>query len=120
MLAAFFGDEEHALLALAQHHFVGGHAGFALGHMVEIHLDADAAARAHLATGAGEAGRAHVLNADDRAGLHRFQAGFEEKLLHEGIADLDVGALLLGAFFEFFAGHGRAVDAVAAGACAPT
>ena len=88
--------------------------------MVEFDLDADAAARAHLAGGAGEAGRAHILDADDRAGLHGFQAGFEQKLLHEGIAHLDVGALLLGAFGEFFAGHGGAVDAVAAGACAPT
>ena len=86
--------------------------------MVEIEIDADAAARAHLATGAGEAGCAHVLNADDGAGLHGFKAGFEEELFHEGVADLDVGALLLGAFSELLAGHGCAVDAVAAGFCA--
>ena len=83
--------------------------------MVELDVEADAAARAHLAGGAGEAGRAHVLNADDGAGLHGFEAGFEEQLFHEGIAHLHVGALLFGAFVELFAGHGRAVDAVAAG-----
>ena len=83
--------------------------------MVELDLEADAAARAHLAGGAGEAGGAHVLNADDGAGLHGFETGFEEQLFHEGIAHLHVGALLLGAFLELFAGHGRAVDAVAAG-----
>ena len=60
-------------------------------------------------------GGAHVLNADDRAGLHRFEAGLEQQLLHEGIAHLHVGPLLLGAFGELFAGHGGAVDAVAAG-----
>ena len=53
------------------------------------------AAAAHLAGGAGEPGGAHVLNADDRAGLHRFEARFEQQLLHERIAHLHVGPLLL-------------------------
>ncbi len=85
------------------------------GTQIELDIEAHAAARAHLAGGAGEAGRAHILNADDGAGLHGFKAGFEQQLLHERVADLHVGALLLGAFLEFFAGHGGAVDAVAAG-----
>ncbi len=89
------------------------------GTQVEIDIDADSAAAAHFAGGGGEAGRAHVLNGDDGAGLHGFEAGFEEELFQEGIADLDVGALLLGLFGEFGAGHGGAVDAVAAG-LAPT
>ena len=118
VFAAFFGDEQHALLAFGEHDLVGAHAGFALRHEVELDIEADAAARAHLAGGAGEAGSAHVLNADDGAGLHGFKAGFEEQLFHERVADLDVGALLLGAFVELFAGHGGAVNAVAAGLCA--
>ena len=73
--------------------------------------------RTHLAGGAGEPGSAHVLNADDGAGLHGFKAGFEKELLHEGIADLDIGTLGLSAGVELFAGHGGAVDAVAAGLC---
>jgi hypothetical protein len=97
-LRGLFGDEQHALLALGEHDLVGGHAGLALGDRSSSTVEADAAARAHLAGGAGEAGRAHVLNADDGAGLHGFEAGFEEQLLHEGVAHLDVGALLLGAF----------------------
>ena len=115
VFAAFFGDQQHALLAFGEHDLVGAHAGFALRHEVELDVEADAAARAHLAGGAGEAGRAHVLNADDGAGLHGFKAGFEQQLLHERVADLDVGALCFGAFLELFAGHGCAVDAVAAG-----
>ena len=64
------------------------------GTTVELDIEADAAARAHLAGGAGEAGSAHVLNADDCAGLHGFEAGLEQKLFHERVADLNVGALL--------------------------
>ena len=49
------------------------------------------------------------------AGLHGFEASFEQKLFQERIADLHVGTLGFGAFAEFLAGHGRAVDAVASG-----
>ena len=76
---------------------------------------ADAAARAHLAGRAGQPGGAHVLNADDGAGLHGFEAGFEQKLFQERIAHLHVGPLRFGIFAEFLAGHGGAVNAVASG-----
>ena len=39
---------QHALLALRQHHLVGGHAGLALRHVVQHQLDADAALAGHL------------------------------------------------------------------------
>src|SRR6266436_8968217 len=116
MLAAFFGDEEHALLGFAEHDFVGAHAGFALGNFGKIDFDAGAAAGGHFAGGAGEAGGAHVLDGDDGAGLHGFEASFEKKFFGEGIADLNVGALLLRFFGEFGGGEERgAVDAVASG-----
>jgi hypothetical protein len=60
-------------------------------------------------------GRAHVLNGDNGAGFHGFEAGFEQELFEERIAHLHVGALLFRFLGEFGAGHGRAVDAVAAG-----
>src|SRR5450631_954503 len=113
LFAALCGYQQHALLALAQHDLVGGHAGSALGNEVEFDIETDAATRAHFTGGAGEPGRAHILNADDCASAHRLQAGFQQQLLHERIADLDVGPLLLGAFLELLAGHGGAVDAVA-------
>ena len=114
--AAALGDQQHALLRFAEHHFVGRHAGFALRHAVELDLDAHAAARSHFAGGAGEAGGAHVLNADDGAGGHGFEARFEQQLFEEGIADLHVGTLLLRFLGEFGGGQQRsAVDAVAAG-----
>ena len=115
LLAAFLGDEQHAFLRLAQHDFVRSHAGFALRHAVKLDFDAHAAARAHLAGRAGESGRAHILNADNRSGLHGFEAGFEQQLLQERIADLHVRTLGFRSFAEFLAGHGRAVDAVASG-----
>ena len=67
----------------AEHDFVRSHAGLALRYAVEFDFNADAAARAHFAGGARQPGGAHVLNADNRAGLHRFEAGFEQQLFHE-------------------------------------
>ena len=117
--AAALGDQQHALLRFAEHHFVGRHAGFALRHAREFDLDAHAAARGHFAGGAGEPRGAHVLNADDGAGGHGFEAGFEQQLFQERIAHLHVGALLLRLLGEFRGGQqGRAVNAVAAGLCA--
>ena len=114
--AAALGDEQHALLRFAEHHFVGRHAGFALRDAVEIDFDAHAAARSHFAGGAGEPGGAHILNGDDGAGGHGFEAGFEQKFFEKGIADLHVGALLLRFLGEFGGGQQRgAVNAVAAG-----
>ena len=115
LFAAFLRHEQHALLRFAQHDFVGSHASFALRHQVEFDFDAHAAARAHLAGRAGQAGGAHVLNADDRAGLHGFKTGFEQKLFQKRIANLHIGALGLRSFAEFLAGHGGAVNAVAPG-----
>ena len=43
------------------------------------------------------------------------QAGLEQQLLGERVADLHGRALLLGVLVELGRGHGRAVDAVAAG-----
>ena len=115
VFAAFFRDQQHALLAFRKHDLVGAHAGFTLRNQIEFDIEADAAARAHLAGGTGEAGSAHILNAHDGAGLHGFKTCFEQQLLHERVADLHVGALGLSSFVEFFARHRRAVNAVAAG-----
>ena len=115
LLAAFLRHQQHALLRFAQHDLVSRHAGFALRHEVEFDFSADVAARAHLAGGAGQPGGAHVLYADDGAGLHGFEAGFEQKLFEKRIAHLHVGPLGFGGLAEFFAGHGGAVNAVAPG-----
>ena len=96
VFAAFLGDQQHALLRFGEHDLVGASCRLALGDRAEFDLDAGAGAAAHFAGGAGQAGGAHVLDADDGAGAHGFEAGFEEQLLHERIAHLDVGALLLG------------------------
>ena len=100
VLAALLRHQQHALLGFAEHDFVRGHAGFALGNFGEIDLDAGAAAGSHFHGGTSEAGSAHVLNRHDRAGLHGFEAGFEQQLLHEGVTDLHVRALLFRLFGE--------------------
>ena len=69
---------------------------FAAGHAVEVELDAEIALGAHLDGRGGEAGRAHVLDGDDAApDAIDLQAGLEQQLLGEGIADLHGRALLL-------------------------
>ncbi len=115
LLAAFLRHQQHALLRFAQHDLVSRHAGFALGHEVELDFGSYMAAGAHFAGGAGQPGGAHVLYADDGAGLHGFEAGFEQKLFEKRIAHLHVGPLGFGGFAEFLAGHGGAVNAVAPG-----
>ncbi len=112
--AAALHDEQHPLLRLGEHDFVGRHAGLALRDEGDIDFNARPAPRAHLRRGAGEAGRSHVLDPDERVGLHHLEAGLEEQLLHERIADLHRGALLRRLVVELGRGHRRAVNAVAA------
>ena len=69
----------------------------------------------HLERGGGEAGRAHVLDGDDGVGRHQLEAGLQQQLLDERIADLHGRALALAVLVELGRGHGGAVDAVAAG-----
>ncbi len=106
---------QHAFLAFRQHEFVGGHAGLACRHVVEVQLDADAALAGHFHRGTGQAGGAHVLDGDDGVGGHQFQAGLDQQFFGERIADLHGRALVLGIGGELGRGHGRAVNPVAAG-----
>ena len=113
-LASLLGDEQHPLLRLGQHDLVRRHAGLALRNQRDVDLDAGAAARPHLARRAGQPGRAHVLDADERVGLHQLEARLEQQLLHERIADLHRRPLLGRLLVELRRRHRRAVDAVAA------
>src|SRR5579875_124428 len=116
VFSALIGHQQHALLRFRKHDLVRRHAGFALGNAVELDFDTHVAAAAHFAGGAGEAGRAHVLNAHDCAGLHGFEAGFQEQLFQERIAHLHIRPFLLRLLRELGRGHGCAVNAIAAGA----
>ena len=101
-------------MRLAKHDFVRRHPRFALRYFRQIDLNAGASARGHLRRRTSQSRRAHVLNRHHRAGLHRFQASFEQKLFHERIANLNVGPLLLRFFGELGGSQQRsAVYAVA-------
>ena len=114
LFATLVDHDEHALLRFREHDLVAGHVRRALRHLVQFDLDARARARGHFARGTGQARRAHVLHAGDRAGGEKFQAGFAHQLFHEGIAHLHCAALLLGGFIrEILRGKGRACQAVA-------
>ncbi len=106
---------QHPLLAFRQHHLIGRHAGFALGHLVEVQLDADAALARHFDGRRRQAGRAHVLNGGDGARGHQLQRRLDQQLFGEGVADLHRRAFGLRLVVELGRGHGGAVDAVAAG-----
>ncbi len=84
-------------------------------HAVELEVDTEIALGAHLDRRAGEPRRAHVLDRDDATLLHDLEAGFEQKLFGERIADLHGRALLLGVLVELGRRHAGAVNAVAAG-----
>ena len=114
-LALGLQHHQHALLAFGEHDLVGGHAGLAHRHLVEVELDAEPALAGHLDRGRGQARRAHVLDRDDGVARHQLEAGLDQQLLGEGIADLHGRALRLGIVAELGRGHGRAVDAVAPG-----
>ena len=63
-----FGDyRQHPLLRLRQHDLIRGHARLALRHRPHVYVHADTAFGGHLASGAGQPRRAHVLNANHMA-----------------------------------------------------
>ena len=105
---------EHPLLAFGQHHLIGVHAAFALGHVVQLQLDAQPALVAHLHRRTGQPSGAHVLNRDHGARGHQLQAGLQQTLFGERVADLNGGALFLDRVVEFGGCHGGAADAIAA------
>src|SRR5207237_232062 len=69
----------------------------------------------HLHRRAGPPRGAHVLNRDHAILGHDLQAGFEQQLFGERVADLHGRALALGILAEFRRRHAGAVDAVASG-----
>src|SRR5690242_12085352 len=84
-LASAFRHEEHALLRLAEHNFIGRHSALALWYVIELDLDANVAASPHLARGAGQTCGSHVLDADYCASLHGLETGFQQKFFQKGI-----------------------------------
>ncbi len=94
VLAAPSHDEQHPLLRLGEHDLVGRHAGLALRNVSDVDFNPGVAASPHLAGRTGQPGGTHVLDTDERVGLHDLETRFEQQLFHERIADLHVGSLL--------------------------
>ena len=84
------GDDDHALLRLAEHDLAARHAGLAPRHQRHVDLDAGVAACGALDQRRGQAGGAAVLQADDPVGvvLGQVDAGLHEQLLEERVAHL--------------------------------
>ena len=112
ILLTLLDDHEHALLRLAEENLIGGLALRALRHKLDVDLDTGAATTGSLAGGAGESGRAHVLDTGDRVGGEEFETGLEQELLAERITHLDggtVGLRFLGQLARGESGTGKSV-----------
>src|SRR5215211_693077 len=108
-------DGEHPLLGLRDHDFGGLHPALTQGYRVGLDLDADPALRGHLRGGRGDAGGTEVLQRDQQVLIQQLQTTFDQHLLAERVADLNVGPLGLGLICELVRGEGSPVYAVAPG-----
>ena len=110
-------DRAHALLRLAHQDLGRGERAVAQRNGVEVDVHAAGAGAGQLGRRAGEAGAAEVLDAGDEVGGEDLQAGLDQQLLGERVADLHARALGRAVLVERLAGqHADPADAVAAGA----
>ena len=115
-LAPALRHEQHPLLRLREQNLVRRQSRLAQRNTVEVEFDSQLAARRHLARRRGKPCRAHVLNRNDRAALHRFQARLDQQFFGKWVADLHGRALGLAARIELGRGEqARAMDSVAPG-----
>lgn len=108
-------DRAHAFLRLAHEDLLGRERGVAQRYVVQGDAHAAGAVGRQFAGGAGQSGRAEVLDADDQLLGEGLQGALDEELLLEGVADLDGGTLRRLGVVEGLRGEDRrAADAVAA------
>ncbi len=106
---------EHSLLRLGDHDFPGRHAGLAARDRVEIQEDAGAGLVGRLRGRARDAACAEILDSHDQPAVDQLQAGLDEQLLRERVADLDRRPLRRVLVLERRRReHARSADAVAA------
>ena len=109
-------DREHPLLRLAGQHLVRLHGRLAQRHPLEVRAHAGPARRGRLGEGARQARAAEVLDALDEPGVVQLEAGLDEQLLGERVADLHARPARGAVLVEGRRGqHAHAADAVATG-----
>ncbi len=108
-------DGQHPFLALGDHDLHRVHPWLPAQHAGDVDVHPHAALGRRLRRGAGQPAGAEVLHADGQTGVEEGQAGLDELLLLERVADLDRRALVGRRFVE----PGRGQDAGAADAVAP-
>ena len=80
---------QHSLLRLGDHHLVGGHPRLAPGDRIEVDQDAGPGSVGGLRGGAGDPAGTQVLKSFDEPSLDELEAGLDQQLLGERVADLD-------------------------------
>ena len=91
-LAAAPGYDQHSFLALREHHLVGRKSARAARHLGNVDTDPGSAAPGGFYAGAGEAGRAQVLQTDHRIAGQQLETGLDQQFFHERVAHLDYSA----------------------------
>ena len=116
LLLAGLEHHEHALLALRQHHLVGASCPSSRHGTLSRSSSMPRSPLAPIST-AEQVRPAAPMSwmAMTAPVCHQLEAGFQQQLFGEGVADLHGRALLLDVVVEFGRRHGGAVDAVAAG-----
>ena len=86
------GCQQHPFLGFRQQHFVGRHSRFAAMHRRQVDADAAPGPGRRFNGRTGQPGGAQILDCQYGAGIHRLQAGFNQRFLQKGIAHLHRGA----------------------------
>ena len=108
-------DGDHPLLALGDHDLDRRQVGLPQRDAVEVDVEARASAPGHLGERGGEPGGAEVLQRLDEPALGELEAGLDQLLPRERVADLDGRALVLVLVGELLAREDAGTaDAVAA------
>ena len=85
-LTPFGYDDQHTLLTLGKHDFIGIHSGFPLRNQIQIDFNARVPTGCGFTGGTGKPGSSHILNTHNQAGNgHHLEAGLKEEFLHKGI-----------------------------------
>ena len=118
-------DRHHPFLGLAHQDLLGAQRGVPQRYDVEVDVHAAVTGRGQLGGGAGDAGRAEVLDAGDQLRGEQLEGALDQQLLHERVADLHGRALrgtalpggrpVAGRLEGLRGQDGGAADAVAAG-----
>src|SRR5437870_11286669 len=76
IFSAFFSDQEHPFLRLAQHNLIGSHPALTLRNKLKVNFNPSAGTASHFTGGASQAGCTHPLDPHKPPTPHCLQTAF--------------------------------------------